>query len=134
MRSAIHIAPNEPGLLNFLGYSLLERREKIAEAKELIARAARLKPDDTAITDSLGWAHFLSGDYDRAVEILEKAALAEPIEPTINEHLGDAYWRAGRKIEARYTWRAAALTAADDAQARLQEKADFGLTDANMAK
>ncbi len=134
LRAAIELAPKEPSLLNFLGYSLLERRIKIAEAKDLIAQAAALKPEDPAITDSLGWAHFLSGDFDRAVDILEKAALAEPTEPTINEHLGDAYWRVGRKVEARYSWRAAALTAPEDAQARLAEKADFGLTDANMAK
>ncbi|MBU6251747.1 MAG: hypothetical protein KGN98_00985, partial [Alphaproteobacteria bacterium] len=123
-----------PSLLNFLGYSLLERRQKIDEAKAFIARAAALQPDNNAITDSLGWAHFLSGDYERAVEILEKAALDEPTEPTINEHLGDAYWRAGRRIEARYAWRAAALTASEAAQARLKEKTDLGLTDATVAK
>lgn len=134
LRAGVQIAPNEPSLLNFLGYSLLERRQKIDEAKAFIARAAALQPDNNAITDSLGWAHFLSGDYERAVEILEKAALDEPTEPTINEHLGDAYWRAGRRIEARYAWRAAALTASEAAQARLNEKTDFGLTDATVAK
>lgn len=134
LRNAIQLAPNEPSLLNFLGYSMLERRIKVAEAKELIARAASLKPDDSAIMDSLGWAHFLSGEFDQAVTVLEKAALAEPTEPTINEHLGDAYWRIGRKIEARYSWRAAALTAPETAQDRLAEKVDLGLTDANVAK
>jgi predicted negative regulator of RcsB-dependent stress response len=66
--------------------------------------------------------------------MLEQAMRSEPSDPTINEHLGDAYWHAGRKIEARYAWRAALLTAEEDAIARLSEKADFGLTAKNAAR
>ncbi len=101
----------------------------------MIARAALLKPNDAAITDSLGWSYFLKGDYDRAVTTLEQAAIAEPTEPTIAEHLGDAYWRAGRRVAARYSWRAALLIADEDAAiARLKDKVDIGLTDSNQAR
>lgn len=134
LRTALNLAPNQPMILNYLGYSLLERRENIAEAKEMLSRASSLKPDDAAITDSLGWAYYLTQDYDRAVATLERAVLADPLEPNIGEHMGDAYWRAGRRVEARYSWRAALLTAEDDALPRLREKVDFGLTDKTEAR
>lgn len=134
LRKAVELGPDQATALNFLGYSLLERREDVPEALRLIARASVLRPDDTAITDSLGWAYFLSGDYDKAVATLEKAVDLEPVEPTIGEHLGDAYWRAGRKVDARYTWRAALLLAEDKDAARLQDKIDMGLNDKNMAR
>lgn len=134
LRTALSLGPDEAAILNYLGYSLLERRQSIAEATTLIARAAELQPYNTAIKDSLGWAYFLSGDYSRAVETLEKAIIAEPNDPTINEHLGDAYWRAGQKVAARYAWRSAQLTADDTAKKRLSEKSDIGLTDDNVAR
>lgn len=134
LRMALNLAPNQPMLLNHLGYSLLERRENIAEAKDMLSRASALKPEDAAITDSLGWAYYLTQDYDRAVATLERAVLADPLEPNIGEHMGDAYWRAGRRVEARYSWRAALLTAEEDALPRLREKVDFGLTDKTEAR
>jgi tetratricopeptide (TPR) repeat protein len=134
LRRALALAPKQPSLLNMLGYSLLERREKIDEASQLIARAHALRPNDAAIMDSLGWAYFLSGQVGLAMPMLEQAMRSEPSDPTINEHLGDAYWHAGRKIEARYAWRAALLTAEEDAIVRLSEKADFGLTAKNAAR
>lgn len=134
LRKAAELGPDQPAILNYLGYSMLERRENIAEATRLIARASALRPDDTAITDSLGWAYFLAGDYGKAVTALEAASLAEPTEPTIGEHLGDAYWRTGRRIEARYTWRSALLSADGDVAKRLADKIDIGLTSANMAR
>ncbi|MFM7028113.1 MAG: tetratricopeptide repeat protein [Chakrabartia sp.] len=134
LREAVNLAPNQPMVLNYLGYSMLERRENIAEAKELLTRASTLRPEDAAITDSIGWAYYLTRDYDRAVTTLERAALAEPLEPSISEHLGDAYWRVGRRIEARYSWRAALLTAEEDAIPRLGAKIDMGLTDKNEAR
>lgn len=133
LRTAISLGENEATALNFLGYSLLERRMKVAEATTLISRANTLNPDNAAITDSLGWAYFLSGDFGRAVETLEDAVLGAPIEPTINEHLGDAYWRNGQKTAARYAWRAALLTAEGAATSRLSEKLASGLTDATTA-
>jgi Flp pilus assembly protein TadD len=117
-----------------LGYALLERRQSIDEAKQLIARASASRPDDAAITDSLGWAYYLSGDFERAVSTLETAALADENEPTIREHLGDAYWRNGQRVAARYAWQAALLLAEGEAAARLIEKADFGLTDKTEAR
>ncbi|RJT25176.1 hypothetical protein D5I55_07000 [Chakrabartia godavariana] len=134
LRKAVELGPDQATALNFLGYSMLERREDIPEALRLIAKASTLRPDDTAITDSLGWAYFLSGDYDKAVSTLEKAVDLEPVEPTIGEHLGDAYWRAGRKIDARYTWRAALLLTEGKDATRLQDKIDMGLTDKNIAR
>lgn len=134
LRKAVELGPDQPTALNYLGYSMLERREDVPEALRLIARASALRPGDTAITDSLGWAYFLSGDYDKAVSTLEKAVDMEPVEPTISEHLGDAYWRAGRKVDARYTWRAALLLADEKDAARLEDKIDMGLTDKNMAR
>ncbi|MFM1983478.1 MAG: hypothetical protein RJB22_2197 [Pseudomonadota bacterium] len=135
LREAVRLGPDQATALNYLGYSLLERRKNIDEAAAMIARAALLKPNDAAITDSLGWSYFLKGDYDRAVTTLEQAAIAEPTEPTIAEHLGDAYWRAGRRVAARYSWRAALLIADEDAAiARLKDKVDIGLTDSNQAR
>lgn len=134
LRKALELGPDQPSALNFLGYSMLERRENIPEALRLIAKASALRPDNVAITDSLGWAYFLSGDYEKAVSTLEKAVDLEPIDPTIGEHLGDAYWRAGRKVDARYTWRASLLLAEGTNVARLESKIDTGLTDQNIAR
>lgn len=134
LRKALSLAPDQPSILNLLGYALLERRQSIDEAKQLIARAAELKPEDAAITDSLGWAYYLSGDFERAVSTLETAALADENEPTIREHLGDAYWRNGQRFAARYAWQAALLLAEGEAAIRLAEKADFGLTDKTEAR
>ncbi len=134
LRKAAELGPDQPAILNYLGYSMLERRENLPEATRLISEASKLRPGDTAITDSLGWAYFLSGDYDKAVTALETASLAEPTEPTIGEHLGDAYWRVGRRIDARYTWRSALLSAEGDVATRLADKIDMGLTSANVAR
>jgi len=134
LHKALELGPDQPSALNFLGYSMLERRENIPGALRLIAKASALRPDSIAITDSLGWAYFLSGDYEKAVSTLERAVDLEPVEPTIGEHLGDAYWRAGRKVDARYTWRAALLLAEGYEASRLADKIDMGLTDKNMAR
>lgn len=122
------LAPDQPLVLNYLGYAQLERRENIQEAMRLVAEAHRLAPDNASITDSLGWAYFLTGDIPRAVELLEQAARAEPADTTINEHLGDAYYRAGRRIEARFAWKAALVYARPDEAQRLRAKIETGLT------
>ncbi len=128
LRRALELAPNEPIVLNYLGYSLLDRGLKLAEAQALIERAATAKPDDGSILDSLGWAYFRTGQYDRAVVELERAVAAQPGDPTINEHLGDAYWRIGRKLEARYRWRAALdLDPTAKQKDLLAAKLDYGL-------
>lgn len=135
LAKAVELSPQQPVALNYLGYAQLERRENVKEAMGLIERASQLKPDDPAITDSLGWAYFLQGDVQRAVPVLERAVQAQPGDPTINEHLGDAYWSAGRKYEARYAWRAASVFA-DTAEvaARVKAKLDQGFSPALAAR
>lgn len=128
LQKAMTLAPDQPVLLNFLGYSQLERRENLPEAQRLIERASALRPDDAAITDSLGWTYFVRGDLPRAVETLERAAAGDPGESTISEHLGDAYWQVGRRLEARYAWNAALVYAEDAARIRIRAKIDRGLT------
>lgn len=124
---AHRLAPDQPVVLNFLGYSQLERRENLAEAEKLIGEANRLQPGDAAITDSLGWAHYVRGDVAKAIELLERAAQGQPADAAIAEHLGDAYYSAGRRFEARYAWRAALHHAEGSAAERLRIKIDTGL-------
>ena len=133
LKAALALAPDQPMVLNQLGYSQIAHREDVKRASAMIERASKLRPDDAAITDSLGWVHYLRGDVADAVPLLEKAAAADPGEPTINEHLGDAYWSAGRRYEARYAWRAALVTAEDKDRARLSDKIDAGLSTATAA-
>ena len=133
LSKAAELAPDQAIVLNYLGYAQLERRENIAEARGLIEKAYNLKPGDAAITDSLGWAYYLQGNYPAAIEKLEIAAEGEPGGADINEHLGDAYWSAGRRIEARYSWTAARVTAEKKAIPRLTRKMDFGLETDSVA-
>lgn len=128
LREALKLSPQEPVVLNYLGYALLDRGLRLAEAQALIEAAARLKPDDGFITDSLGWAYYRTGQFGKAVTALELAVAAEPGDPTINEHLGDAYWRVGRKLEARFRWRAALDLGPTAPQlATIRVKLDYGL-------
>jgi Flp pilus assembly protein TadD len=122
LRKAAELAPEEPVVLNYLGYAQVERGQNVKEALTLLRKASALRPDDPSITDSLGWAHFMSGDVAAAVPMLERAAAGAPSDVTINEHLGDALWAAGRRYEARYAWRAASIFAEGDAVARLADK------------
>ncbi len=102
--SALSLSPEEPSILNYLGYSWIDRGQKIEQAKTMIEQAVEARPDDGFIIDSLGWVYYLTGDYAAAVKTLEKAVRLEPDDTTINDHLGDAYWQVGRKIEARFQW------------------------------
>jgi tetratricopeptide (TPR) repeat protein len=128
LEQANKLQPNQPMVLNYLGYAQLERRENVEEAMRLVAEASRLDPDSPEITDSLAWAHFLRGDVATAIPLLEKAVGARPADAEINEHLGDAYYTAGRRFEARYAWEAALLTAKDKDAERLRAKIVTGLT------
>ncbi|QNN65863.1 tetratricopeptide repeat protein [Sphingomonas rhizophila] len=134
LRAAIQIQPDQPLLLNFLGYGQLERGENLEEAEAMIRRALALRPDDASITDSLGWALFKRGRTDEAIETLRKAAAADPVQSEIHEHLGDALYTKGRRLEARYSWRAALITAEDQDAKRLQAKLDGGLSPETAAR
>lgn len=104
-RQALKLEPEQASVLNYLGYSLIEKRMNLHEALDMVRKAVELKPNDGYIVDSLGWAHYQLGDYDEAVKHLERAVELRPEDPVINDHLGDAYWRVGRQLEARFQWR-----------------------------
>jgi tetratricopeptide (TPR) repeat protein len=126
--AALKLAPEEPELLNFLGYSWIDRGERLAEATAMVQKAVAANPRSGAMIDSLGWAYFRLGDYRNAVENLEQAVLLEPADPDINDHLGDAYWQVGRRIEARFQWtRALQLEPSDSLKAKVERKLENGL-------
>lgn len=104
---ALEALGEEPLLLNYLGYTWVDRGEHLERARGMVARAVELRPDDGFIRDSLGWAEYRMGDFPAAAATLEKAVALQPLDPIINEHLGDAYWRVGRIREARFQWRRA---------------------------
>jgi len=104
---ALALSPNQPEVLNYLGYSWLVMNKNLKKAREYIEVAYSARPDDAHILDSMGWAHFMMGEYDEAVTMLEKAADIMPQDVTVNEHLGDAYWKVGRRTEAAYQWKRA---------------------------
>jgi len=104
---ALEMRPDQPLVLNYLGYSWIDRGENLERGLKMIEKAVELRPEDGYIVDSLGWAHYRMRDYAGAVEYLEKATELVPEDPTINDHLGDAYWQTGRLVEARYQWRRA---------------------------
>jgi Flp pilus assembly protein TadD len=133
LKRAYGLAPEQAIVLNQYGYSQIEHHEDVEHASAMIEQASKLRPDDPAITDSLGWVFYLRGKADEAAPLLERAAAGDPGEPTINEHLGDVYWALGRQYEARYAWRAALITAADKDRARLTAKIDTGPNEATAA-
>ncbi len=104
---ALELQPNQPFLLNYLGYSWVDRGVQLARARKMIEKAVSLRRNDGYITDSLGWVLYRMGKYKAAVVNLERAVELRAQDPTINDHLGDAYWRVGRKVEARVQWRRA---------------------------
>jgi tetratricopeptide (TPR) repeat protein len=104
---ALELKPDQPLVLNYLGYSWVDRGENLKRGLDMIKRAVALRPEDGYIVDSLGWAHYRLGQYAEAVKYLEKATELVPEDPTINDHLGDAYWRTGRPREARFQWQQA---------------------------
>jgi tetratricopeptide (TPR) repeat protein len=133
LEQGLAIAPDQPLLLNFLGYAKLERGEDIDAAEAMIRKASELAPDDASITDSLGWAQFKRGKVGEAIATLQKAAEKDPDQAEIQEHLGDALYRSGRRYEARFAWNAAMVTAEDEVAARVKAKLASGLSPANAA-
>ena len=101
---ALALYPDQPLVLNYLGYSWADQGMNLDEAFNMLRRAIELRPTDGYIVDSLGWANYKLGRNDEAVKQLERAIDLKPSDPVINDHLGDAYWRAGRKLEAHFQW------------------------------
>ena len=138
-RSALEINPEQPQVLNYLGYSLVEQQRNLDEALDMIERAVAASPDSGYIVDSLGWVLYRLGRYDEAVEQMERAVELVPIDPVVNDHLGDVYWAVGREREAQFQWRRA-LSFIDDEGSdteadpeRIRRKLDLGL-DAVLAE
>lgn len=130
LKKSLALKPNQATVLNYLGYSWLERKTNLEEATKMIELALEQRPSDGAIIDSLGWSLYLRGEIPAAIERLEDALVYVPNDPTVNEHLGDAYWVQGRFIEARHRWQAALDAEPQSEQVqRLNSKLEFGLNE-----
>ncbi len=103
-KRALELNPDQPLVLNYLGYSWVDKGLNLEEAFKMLRRAVELQPNDGYIVDSLGWAHYKLGQYQEAAQTLEKAIDLKPADPVLNDHLGDAYWRINRRIEAHFQW------------------------------
>jgi tetratricopeptide (TPR) repeat protein len=126
---ALKLSPDQPELLNYLGYSWVDRGRKIPEALAMLEKARSLRPYDGYIVDSVGWAYYRLGRYDDAAKTLEAAVLLVPGDPTINDHLGDALWKAGRRIDARFQWNhAITFSDSDDDKAVIERKLKNGIS------
>jgi len=127
---ALELQPEQPQVLNYLGYSWVEQGLNLDRARAMLERAVELRPREGYIIDSLGWVLFRLGDFDEAVGYLERAVALQPADPVINDHLGDAYWRVGRQREARYQWERALIFDPDDEEERIiRKKLREGLED-----
>ncbi len=127
-RKALELQPDQPQVLNYMGYSMLERNENLDEALSMIERAVAAEPDSGYILDSLAWGYFQLARYDDAVVPMEKASLLEPLDPVVTDHLGDVYWAVGRTLEARFQWRRALSFEPEAKEAdRIRRKLDVGL-------
>jgi tetratricopeptide (TPR) repeat protein len=104
LKKSLELYPDQPHVLNYLGYSWIDQGLNLDEGMRMIKRAVEQRADDGYIVDSLGWAYYRLGNMDEAVKQLERAVELKPEDPTINDHLGDAYWRVGRTLEARFQW------------------------------
>jgi tetratricopeptide (TPR) repeat protein len=127
-RKALELFPNQPQVMNYLGYSWVDMNMNLEEGLELIQKAVDLRPSDGYIVDSLGWAHYRLGNFEDAVRELERAVSLKPDDPVLNDHLGDAYWRVGRKLEATFQWtHARDMKPEPDILAGVQKKLAEGL-------
>lgn len=127
-RKALELNPEQPQVLNYLGYSLVEMQTNLDEALSMIERAVAGRPDDAYVTDSLGWVLYRLNRFDEAVPHMERAAELMPVDPIINDHLGDVYWAVGRQMEARFQWRRAlSFDPEEDEAIRIRRKLEVGL-------
>jgi tetratricopeptide (TPR) repeat protein len=130
MRKALDMQPEQPHVLNYLGYSWIDQGINLDEGMKMIKRAVDQRPDDGYIVDSLGWAYYRIGNYEDAVKNLERAIDLKPEDPTINDHLGDAYWRVGRTLEAKFQWaHARDLKPEPDDLPKIEAKIEHGMPD-----
>jgi tetratricopeptide (TPR) repeat protein len=130
MRKALELQPEQPHVLNYLGYSWIDQGINLDEGMKMIKRAVDQRPDDGYIVDSLGWAYYRIGNYEDAVKNLERAIDLKPEDPTINDHLGDAYWRVGRALEAKFQWaHARDLKPEPEELPKIEAKIENGLSD-----
>ena len=126
--SALELSPDQPQVLNYMGYSLLERKEKLDQALKMIILAAEKSPDSYHIIDSLGWAYYKKGDFGKALLYLEKAMEIESTDPIVNDHLGDVLWMLGRKREAKFQWKKSLSFNPESVdQKNTEDKLKFGL-------
>jgi len=130
--NSLNINSNDPYVMNYLGYSWLERNINIKEAFILLEKANKKKKDDPYITDSIGWAYYLTGNFNKAEKFLRKAVLLMPDDPIVNDHYGDILWKLNRKIEARYFWKSVLKLKETEAEMRnkIKQKLIIGLEDA----
>ena len=134
LKTALKLFPDQPHVLNYLGYSWIDQGLNLDEGMRMIRRAVEQRPDDGYIVDSLGWAYYRLGNYEEAVKHLERAVELKPDDPTINDHLGDGYWKIGRMLEARFQWSHARDLKPDPEElTKIQQKLQSGLTEETSA-
>lgn len=132
-RKALELEPDQPSVLNYLGYSLVEKRENLDEALGMIEKAVDQRPNEGYIVDSLGWVYYRLGRYEEAVPQMEKAVSLMPVDPVVNDHLGDVYWAVGRTREAEFQWSRALSFITDETNLeevkpdRIRRKLEVGL-------
>ena len=127
-KHALELTPEQPFVLNYLGYSWVDQGRNLRQAMQMIRKAVELRSEDGYIVDSLGWAHYRLGEFQEAVRELERAIELKPEDPVINDHLGDAYWRTGRLLEARFQWsHARDMKPEPDDLIKIEEKLKKGL-------
>ncbi len=130
---ALELEPDQPSVLNYLGYSWVEQQRNLDRALDMIKRAVEARPEDGYIVDSLGWVYYRLGRYDEALSVMERAVELVPVDPVLNDHLGDVYWAVGRRLEAEFQWRRALSFITDDTDLdevkpdRIRRKLEVGL-------
>ncbi len=130
LKKALELFPEQPHVLNYLGYSWIDQGVNLDQGMDMIKRAVQQRPDDGYIVNSLGWAYYRTGNYEEAVKQLERAIELKPEDPTINDHLGDAYWRVGRTLEAKFQWaHARDLKPEPEDLPKIEAKLENGLPD-----
>jgi tetratricopeptide (TPR) repeat protein len=128
LQKALALRPDQPDVLNYLGYSWVTHGERLPQALTMLQKAYLAQPNSGEIADSLGWAYYNMGDFKQAVQRLERAVALEPVNAEINDHLGDAYWRAGRRTEAQYQWnRVLSLKPTPELKTSVEHKLNSGL-------